>query len=481
MFTERLVDLMKKIGVNSGELASYAGVDRTSISRLRSGNRRVAPDSTTIKKVAHGIVVYAAEKGKSEVLFEYSGGVEDKSDTALENAIINWLYEGEDSPNKKERRSRAKEKRIADGKKYGSKLDAVMKLTGLSNVYVCRRAGVDAGVMSRYRSGRRLPDYDNPISRDIAAVIWERVVEDKREATLAKLMDFPADILDQDFFYRWLIDYNRILPDAHKDIIDLLNSMDSFPTDESVIMPAVEDIVPPVVYSSKTKTYEGYAGLQDAVIRFLANAVRNKSKELLLYSDEGMEWMMQEGFYQKWAVLMRACISHGTRIRIIHNIDRDLGEMNKAIISWMPLYVSGMIESYFSKKTCGDRFSNTLFIDPCNGAIEGHHVRGNEASGVWLYHTRLVELEHLESEFGHLLESCAPLVRFYPDASQAQPEDGEAAKTYEVPYATIECLRVSDNQVELVKSGEPSCVVRFTHPLICRAFKVYVKELQRKK
>ena len=53
---------------------------------------------------------------------------------------------------------------------------------------------------------------------------------------------------------------------------------------------------------------------------------------------------------------MEACIRGGVRIRIIHNIDRGLEEMTAAIRGWLPLYMSGRIEGFYSTRPGGSRF-----------------------------------------------------------------------------------------------------------------------------
>lgn len=45
MFSERLIKIIADLGTHNGVIAGYAKLDRSSISRLRSGSRWVAPDS----------------------------------------------------------------------------------------------------------------------------------------------------------------------------------------------------------------------------------------------------------------------------------------------------------------------------------------------------------------------------------------------------------------------------------------------------
>ena len=69
-------------------------------------------------------------------------------------------------------------------------------------------------------------------------------------------------------------------------------------------------------------------------------------------------------YAQLWARLMVRVLTRGNRIKIIHTISRDLGEMLSAISQWMPLYMIGAIEPYFYPKKRDGIFKRTLFIAP---------------------------------------------------------------------------------------------------------------------
>ena len=63
--------------------------------------------------------------------------------------------------------------------------------------------------------------------------------------------------------------------------------------------------------------YVGIQGLQRAVLRLLINAANNPGSEMLLYSDQSMEWM-QASFTPKWNSMMNKCLENNVRIKIVH-------------------------------------------------------------------------------------------------------------------------------------------------------------------
>ena len=142
--------------------------------------------------------------------------------------------------------------------------------------------------------------------------------------------------------------------------------------------------------------------------------ISDGGKELYLYSDQNINWLTDPEFRLKWAALMLCCVQKGIKIHVIHNVDRDVSEMIEAIISWLPLYMSGMIRSYYCKKQKNSRFSNTIFLCPGVACIKGSNVIGTEdQNGEYRYDTDPKILEIHQAAFRGLLDDAKQLVRIY--------------------------------------------------------------------
>ena len=178
-------------------------------------------------------------------------------------------------------------------------------------------------------------------------------------------------------------------------------------------------------------------------------------------------------FRKRWAVLMGACVKSGTRIRIIHNIRRDLDEMSEAIINWMPLYMSGMIESYYCTRPEKSRFSHTLFLDPGRYCIAASHVAGTESGGIYHFYTEEEELSSCRAQFDALLSISKPLVSMAP-----YPED--RTDIYGAQLITSGNVRmlIGENSVRVTHLEPPAISLVFSHPLMCRAFRVFADSLE---
>lgn len=151
-----------------------------------------------------------------------------------------------------------------------------------------------------------------------------------------------------------------------------------------------------------------------------------------------MDWMTgNQDYRMKWMRLMASCAKSGIRIRIIHNIDRVFNEMSDAIISWLPLYMTGMVESFYCKKPGGSRFTHSLYICPGHSAIEAFHVSGTECAGIYHYHTEKETLNILGSEYEKLLAASSPLVSVMPPMSGIKEGDRQISVRNTLSAATM--------------------------------------------
>ena len=210
--------------------------------------------------------------------------------------------------------------------------------------------------------------------------------------------------------------------------------------------------------------------MQAGVIRFLGNVVRTKAPEILLYSDEKMDWMTKDRtFFLKWASLMNECVKQGTRIRIIHNIGRSLDEMIDAINSWLPLYMSGMVEPYYPKKQSVSCFTHTLFVCPGRFCMEGYNVADAKYDNIYRFDDSKECLEHAKASYDKLLKSSAPLITFNRIDANATRDDSSIIRFDKIR------LSVGENVVMVYNINHPVSFL-FTHPLMCRSFKAYAAQ-----
>jgi len=441
MFSERLNKILTLLEVTSGDFARFAGCDKSYISRMTSGARVPKNGGAGAWRIVDGIYSCADEKGKTAGICELISCKEQNSADAVKAQIMAWLYDGEDVADKKSKPPKDK----VPYRAFGEKLDAVMELAEISNIRMGKLVNIDTSYISRFRNGLRSPK-SNPRTMDaICNALLHRLGEQSKMKQLSALMKVDTDALTDEeeafsLFHDWLYDTEKA--DSSSVIERLLENIDTFSLDAKMPLPSFEEVAAEQTVKSENAVYFGSAGLQNAVIRFLASVISGGGKELYLYSDQNMSWMTDPSFRMKWAALMLCCVQNGVKIHVIHNVDRDVSEMIEAIISWLPLYMSGMISSYYCKKQKNSRFSNTIFLCPGFACIKGSNVIGTEdQSGEYRYDTDPKILEMHQTAFHGLLDDAKRLVRIYGNLeSEGLVQTGNSGMTVlgtTLPLATM--------------------------------------------
>lgn len=418
MLSEKITSLFELLSCTNAEIAHYADCDRSYISHIRRGSRNPSPSSRAIARIVEGVYRYADHENMLSVLCELCRTDSDSREVLLP-ALVAWLFDAEETelpqiakiPKKKSR----KEAKAAETHDFGEKLDAVMQLLELSNARLARSLNVDNSLVSRFRCGVRSPLGNEQMAGEIVAILLDRAVEQNRLAGLSRLCGISENLLGDEregrgLFSRWL--YKSDSEDDTSVIDSLLESIDSFSPSAPPFLP---EYVPAEGLPERA-TYWGTEGLRAAVIRFLSEAAENGGT-LWLYSDEDMRWMFgDKAFFGKWASLMLACIKKMVKIKIIHNTDRGIEEMLNAIRGWMPLYMSGLIEPYVSRRPRDARFMRTFFLNPGRACIHASFTAAAGDDKWYDYITDERKLEVLAADYQRLLETAESLLKIYLDA-----------------------------------------------------------------
>lgn len=416
MVCEKLSMVFDFIGATNNVIAQYSGIDASLVSRIKSGSRTVKMNSVSITKIADGIYMFCDDRNIIASFCSIFGGSPSNSREDTVKEFIIWLFEGAEKPDA----DYAPKRKPAPFSDMSSKLDKMMRLTDISNIRLARTTNVDSSYISRIRNGLRTPKSNIELIRNISSALADRIAEQNKFKEAAKLMTLPEELIAgnsvlREELFRWLCDTDSesLFPAAEM----LLDRIEAFSPDTRLPMPDIPAIMSEA-NGDTTPLYRGTDGIRRAVIRFLSDAAKNGKNELWLYSDQSMEWMVgDDEFRLKWFALMAECAKKGVKIKIIHNIDRSISEMMAAITSWLPLYMSGVIEPFYCAKNTDERFSHTLFL--CRGkvCINACHVRGHEDNGYYEYCTDGEKLSFFAAEYRDLLKASKPLVRLYSDDS----------------------------------------------------------------
>ena len=414
MLSDRIAVLYKLLQCNNSELARYAGCTPGNISRIKSGARTPKPSSRTITLFAQGVYGYADYENLLPVLADLCGTADTSRDRLIP-ALIGWLYETKEAPAPLQTVTpRSKQTRVLRRQLFGEKLDRAMILLELSNAQLATLLRVDISLISRYRSGKYSPYGNERLAEMLCGILLDRAGKNGKLHELAALCGTEGEELSSQSLGAWL--YSETLEDESVSIAQrLLKSLSDVPAEQ--ILPTLDLAVPSVPMQTR---YFGTEGLRNAVVRFLSDAAR-EGGELLLYSDEPMEWMAGDpAFFSLWSALMIRCVRNDVRIKIIHNVDRESGEMVDAIRGWFPLYISGMIEPYVFRAERNARFCHTVFLRTGGACIHGFFPAGSGSDRWYEYITDRERLELLRREYTAMLTAAKPFLRIYTGNSEGE-------------------------------------------------------------
>ena len=412
MFTERLNKIMKIIGAKPTDIAGIIGCDRSAVDRICKGSRVPKNGGKSALRFVMAIYSFADEHGKTEDILNEIGCPDSFSAEQIKGEIMGWLYDGEE-PKKVNKEAPTV---FHNHDKFGQRFSAILDLAEFSNIRFGKLLNIDPSYISRFRNGLRTPLSNSKLTEEMCRVLYSRLKDQKRLSNLARLMNISPENLHDDTTWEKELYYWLFLSEDNtvsSFVVGMVDQIGSFSAD--IIQPPLtfELAADETALRDEQPLYHGMTGLQTAVIRFLGNVIERKEKELYLYSDQNIDWITADKAFQiKWISLMIRCITSGVKIHIIHNIQRDLAEIGEAIRSWLPLYPSGQIESFYLDGQRNTNFSTTLFLCPGYACIYGNNVVGTEnESGNYLYETENERINLHHKFFDTLLVKAHRLIR----------------------------------------------------------------------
>lgn len=297
---------------------------------------------------------------------------------------------------------------------FSERLDFLMNLTGMQNNTVALAASIDASYISRLRKGsRRLPanqTYVLPMSRCFARQLKQPYQRDAMRNALHLDAEWPDDEeYGAQIIYAWLTENRKPLSSVSLFLKNFSTAKQGSTSTQTET--PTEDMGDPLPIE-RCAFYYGVEGKRKGVIRFLT-AVRAspQPQTILLFSDEEMDWLFNDAvFARQWAKLMTDILLAGNHIKIIHTVNRNVGEMMEAVTKWVPVYLTRAIEPFYYPKLRDGLFQRTVFIAPDTAAVVSNSVHHDSSEMLNLYLEDAEAIKALVTEFDRHLLQCRPLM-----------------------------------------------------------------------
>ena len=497
MLSDRVTKALDVMGVTITEVARAGGCTPSNLNRVKNGVRTPSSTSPTMRHLTDGLIEIARERHLFGELASLCGAKLSDDKETLRTKLTDWLYEDEPPYVRRYRRSKstlgeANASAAQNATEFSGRLDLFMKTAEMSNRRLGQEVSIDQSYISRLRRGERIPRYHSPYLLKICTLLRDKIAADEKTKELAALTSLSdaelSGVEGAENLRNWLFGYGTATVYlAADELLGAISSIDAIWKRQNAGAPwkATEEVpegaserkdIETILKESVEREdgaesgndirYAGIDGLRSAVLRFLGEFLQNDEHELLLYSDQSMEWMGGE-FQPILTLLMTETLRRDVKLKIIHTVDRSMQELVSTIEWWLPLYLTGKITSYYCRPSAGKRFSHTLFIRPGAACVAGTSAIGLEERGIYHYSRDSEMIALAKDSFESILKESLPLIQIQ-EYDGTIPEKDNYVRTDEV------LVRADPSQVVIRLAEPPYLMFTFTHPLIVRAFRAYM-------
>lgn len=357
----------------------------------------------------------------------------------------------------------------------GANLEKIMNTFDISNVMISKYLNKDGSLISKYKVGKRYILKNDKLVIQICDYFADYIIKNNLQEDAYSLFNISETDNLKDAIFNFLFTKQK----ENSQINSLLESINDFKFDISQNIPSIESLVPSEIINSKNDYYIGTNEFRNAIKRFLGSiCLRDNPTTLYLYSNESMKWLFQnKAFYNAWKMLMINCLIKKNSIKIIHNINRNTNEMFKAIESWLPLYMTGLIEPYYNIKNTNGTFNHTLFIAEKLSVISSSSIICNKDCNVYNYFENKDVIHNYKNQFLSLLNNANNLVKIYikDNIKNKEINDEEYITSTPNNFNNISIkLKKGESEVLIIKTDFPNIIFEFTYPKMVEIFSKYI-------
>ncbi|MEE3342923.1 MAG: helix-turn-helix transcriptional regulator [Bacilli bacterium] len=323
-FSEKLNYYIDYIGCTAKELSDISSISPSVISRYRSGDRYPKYNSKQLDNIINSLYILAKQ---NNINIKKDTIKKDLEETISTNDI--------------------------DIELFRNNFNKLIKELNINVSELSRYIGFDASYISKIRSGTRKPQNINDFTNSISRYIINYHNDDKNKLLLSNLLNCnKEDLNDNDSFNIILI--NWLSNDNYEDndmVNSFLKKLDNFDLNDYIKTIKFDKIKIPTLPKgiAKAKTYYGLEGFKKSQLDALKTIILSKSHDdIFFYSNMPMiEAGKDKEFTKKYMIALAMCLKKGLNLNMIHDLDRPFEELILGLEGWIPLYMTGQINSYY--------------------------------------------------------------------------------------------------------------------------------------
>ena len=373
------------------------------------------------------------------------------------------------------------------------KLNTLIVGLGVNANKLARALDFDPSYISRIRTGERTPgdeaQFMDGVARYIAghftnyeqleliaaitgSSVKDVAVPEKCEAAIKTYLGSSETTVQRPASLRPLTQFLRSLDEFD------LNAFKEEINFNSLNVPSMPFSLP------TTKTYTGIEEMKQAELDFLKAAVLGRSTEdVIMYSDMPLEEMAEDKeFARKIMMGIALLVRKGVRLKSIHDIHRPIQELYIGLEGWIPVYMTGLMESYYLPMPTNMAFLH--FVRSAGGvACLGEAVVGDQGSGRYIVSKASADVKYARVRAQQLLNMAKPLLRVFHEEDQAKEEkvlEGLRRKfgtntivVGEGQFENLHIISLPGHYVLIRKTNPPAVSILIEYPALVDALERY--------
>lgn len=425
----RFADVLKlyldKTNCTAKELSAASGISASALSRYRSGKR--IPEQEQVEKLICGFVQLASENAP-----EFNEAI-------IRNAFSVYT-----------------ERPQLDYQTIIKNLNFAIETLDISVSGLSRALSFDSSYLSRIRAGQRKPADLNKFITETAGYI----ARTNSPLAIAGLIGCPVEELVPvgrcaSKLCSWLSSGTI----SQRDYLgELLHQLDTFNIETYMSGALFPEAIQ--VRESETlslpKYYYGFDEMKKGELDYFRTVASSETKgTVCMCNSIPIEDLSADAAYMReWMRAVAMMIMKGADIQIIHDVDRPSGEMLLGLMSWIPLYMTGKVTSFYLTDSLSHIYCHTDYVSD-TAVLFGECIRGFHSEGKYCLTQSETDLVYYKKRAQRLFSKAKPLMKTYRSENKAEFfsfEDSEVLSggtrrnilsslpTYTIPGDTLESL-----------------------------------------
>ena len=382
-FSDVLKLYLNKMKCTAKELSAASGISASALSGYRSGKR--IPEPEQIEKLICGFVRLAGENAPE-----------------LDEATIRDAF------------SAYSRKPKLDYQTIIKNLNAAIDALDISVSGLSRALRFDSSYLSRIRTGQRKPANLEKFILETAGYI----ARTNSPSAIAGLIGQPAEeLVPVGRCAAKLCSWFSSETIRQRDYLgELLHQLDAFNIEtymsDSHFPEAVRVREPENL--SLPKYYYGFDEMKQGELDFFRTvASSGAGGTVYMCNSIPMEDLTMDAAYMRqWMRSIAMMISKGADIHMIHDVNRPPDEMMLGLMSWIPLYMTGKVTSYYLPDASNRIYCHTDYVSD-TAVLSGECIRGYHNEGKYYLTQSQTDLTYYKKRVRRLFSKAKPLMKTY--------------------------------------------------------------------